>query len=636
MGGQRNKRKRTSEAPRRRRESSHEPNASTTRTTKSNAVAAPTPSAAKADENNSNSNPITATDTAGSGNDHAEPAAAAATGPQQALSSVANAASSSSIPQSPSARKMLAASGENSTEGKPQQQSPSTSSPLSQAVLQALLTHRRFLLQRMQLANKAARKRITTLPENKDELAQFQEMLQTVQVQAKKQQLAEKQNTEPEPRKSLSLRQRTPGPRWSTGNAAVPNKTMSSSVPTTTSSSVPKKKAPSAPKSQQSQALRPPSSKSLSAKHQSMSSMISTSWSLPQVPQRPPPRSLCPETAALRERQAILQRKLKKSSSLINKPISQLMLPPRRATHWDTLLQEMTWLATDVRNERIWKQSMGRMLSSCVAQQQNETESEKSEDAGTVPMEIENETEAETAVESQPQKTEADVEEDKEKGGTTESSEATTTAATTEGTPLLLQQEDAAAESTSESERYPPFDASLLQPIARQLSEKVVQEYASKLDDQETKASSKPAETAAVIPPVPIDRVTFGTAVLARFESIEKHQQQSTPEDTDTIGTLTLSEKQATALSQVSSWWQESVAAGVVLKGTLACGKTIAACAALWRQRSSGWLLVICSSASLVRCVCCFYFFSIFPMDYEYGLTLLAPFSCSRYGGIMN
>jgi hypothetical protein len=40
--------------------------------------------------------------------------------------------------------------------------------------------------------------------------------------------------------------------------------------------------------------------------------------------------------------------------------------PQRRKTHWDYLLEEMRWLATDFVEERKWKASSGRLLSAAV------------------------------------------------------------------------------------------------------------------------------------------------------------------------------------------------------------------------------------------------------------------------------
>ena len=68
----------------------------------------------------------------------------------------------------------------------------------------------------------------------------------------------------------------------------------------------------------------------------------------------------------------------KTSGGIGNKPLSKtkisfvdeldiqspVRLPQRRKTHWDTLLQEMSWLASDFIEERKWKLSTARLLSS--------------------------------------------------------------------------------------------------------------------------------------------------------------------------------------------------------------------------------------------------------------------------------
>lgn len=43
-------------------------------------------------------------------------------------------------------------------------------------------------------------------------------------------------------------------------------------------------------------------------------------------------------------------------------------MPQRRRTHWDSLLQEMSWLASDFIQERKWKASSARLLSSQLPQ----------------------------------------------------------------------------------------------------------------------------------------------------------------------------------------------------------------------------------------------------------------------------
>jgi hypothetical protein len=48
---------------------------------------------------------------------------------------------------------------------------------------------------------------------------------------------------------------------------------------------------------------------------------------------------------------------------------SPAQLPQRRKTHWDTLLQEMSWLASDFMEERKWKLATARLISSKIPAQ---------------------------------------------------------------------------------------------------------------------------------------------------------------------------------------------------------------------------------------------------------------------------
>jgi hypothetical protein len=107
---------------------------------------------------------------------------------------------------------------------------------------------------------------------------------------------------------------------------------------------------------------------------------------------QPPPVVVCSETIALRERQNALRDKLvatlksrpeyamsiqqQRKPGQIKKDKSRLervkllenvevcaRLPNRRQTHWDYLLDEMRWMATDFREERKWKESASRILA---------------------------------------------------------------------------------------------------------------------------------------------------------------------------------------------------------------------------------------------------------------------------------
>jgi hypothetical protein len=118
------------------------------------------------------------------------------------------------------------------------------------------------------------------------------------------------------------------------------------------------------------------------------------------------PKVICPETRALREKRGALRLKLAALLAAKSKPIKEsgqnrhtsqqkqfqpfssqkhsqeddqfdweaserdfgapLVLPKRRKSHWDYVMEEMRWLATDFVEERKWKQSTARLLASVV------------------------------------------------------------------------------------------------------------------------------------------------------------------------------------------------------------------------------------------------------------------------------
>lgn len=53
-----------------------------------------------------------------------------------------------------------------------------------------------------------------------------------------------------------------------------------------------------------------------------------------------------------------------------NVPLSPFRLPSRRKTHWDSVMEELRWLATDFIEERKWKMSSARTLSSAITTHQ--------------------------------------------------------------------------------------------------------------------------------------------------------------------------------------------------------------------------------------------------------------------------
>jgi len=54
-----------------------------------------------------------------------------------------------------------------------------------------------------------------------------------------------------------------------------------------------------------------------------------------------------------------------------------IQLPARRKTHWDYVLEEMKWMATDFREERKWKVAMGKVLGQAVIRDGKEKQARK-------------------------------------------------------------------------------------------------------------------------------------------------------------------------------------------------------------------------------------------------------------------
>jgi nucleotidyltransferase/DNA polymerase involved in DNA repair len=64
--------------------------------------------------------------------------------------------------------------------------------------------------------------------------------------------------------------------------------------------------------------------------------------------------------------QGISESSVRPKASGTSEPPPRTEFPKRRKTHWDRLLQEMNWMATDFIEERKWKASAGRTLSSAL------------------------------------------------------------------------------------------------------------------------------------------------------------------------------------------------------------------------------------------------------------------------------
>lgn len=72
------------------------------------------------------------------------------------------------------------------------------------------------------------------------------------------------------------------------------------------------------------------------------------------------------EDIILEEAKLIKARLRKNTESANSKPFLE---PPRRKSHWDFVLEEMSWMANDFMQERLWKTAAAAQVSRWVAQE---------------------------------------------------------------------------------------------------------------------------------------------------------------------------------------------------------------------------------------------------------------------------
>lgn len=279
-----------------------------------------------------------------------------------------------------------------------------------------VLTHRKLLLLRIQQSKSAVELRLkkpskrtilSTLSEYEgdaviSEIDAYKELTKIAAQAAKKQREEDKHPSEK--RVPVSLRRgASVGKRM---NAALSAMTPGQSLDLVSSEAstvvAPTMMVPK--KMKQTIQIAPPQGKTMSHEIAKKRASMKTQKAQPNRPQyqysapplisipEPPPKPavIFPEAIALRERWNRVQGKLHilleerqrhmESSARVTAFQQDLSVlpskfPQRRKTQWDHLLEEMRWLATDFVEERKWKVSSGRILSSGVLSHYNDLRS---------------------------------------------------------------------------------------------------------------------------------------------------------------------------------------------------------------------------------------------------------------------
>jgi hypothetical protein len=383
-----------------------------------------------------------------------------------------------------------------------------------------------------------------------------------------------------------------------------------------------------------------------------------------------------PEAVALREKRDAIQSRLKAllerqqkrdmngaetaeelrhtplpSTKSTKKTLSRLMelgsrpppqLPRRRKTHWDCLLQEMRWMATDFIEERKWKMSSARTIASAIptpglaavkvlASRSLETKRDFDAKLGIASdfkeCKMETPDNSEEVPESPNKKSTKIVKQVEQRQYIMPSMEDSKDArkvgrivsamiselgsATTDAGSMGLTDEP----HTEALERY-------LQNRSKIMNERTGDSVSSQQDSKDYgEASHKIEETESDVKGAielvredsneeNMDETTEDPTFESITEQVDKlykfngrsRSKSSAKEMTNALEVekLNLSAEQKDTVDFVEKLWGGNPSAGAVLIGPAASGKTLATCSLLWKQKSKGPQMVVCPPTSVV------------------------------------
>mmetsp|Transcript_102256 Transcript_102256/g.295854 ORF Transcript_102256/g.295854 Transcript_102256/m.295854 type:complete len:472 (-) Transcript_102256:368-1783(-) len=355
-------------------------------------------------------------------------------------------------------------------------------------------------------------------------------------------------------------------------------------------------------------------------------------------PRAPPPSKVqCPEAVALRAKRDAIQSKLQaliekqqrrqqkpsrtpekarrvsSSTEIPHKPD----LPRRRKTHWDRMLQEMSWLATDFIEERKWKASSARTLGAALRDSGFAVVSAKVED--TTKREPAKEKRDASAAKREQVKerkaTKIDADEKEYSQVSMEDVRAARKVAKLTAS-MLSELVNAITEAksvkgddecyTKALERYKDRRRKIMEGHeSKAPSESDAGAGASDEDNPQCGDVDPKPEAAESTQPEKSCELTFSdisTRVQNLFISSGKKEKLSFKDFSNATieKKFSMLDGQKRALEFVDGIWNTSTS-GAVMNGMPISGKTVVSCALLWKNRQHGGQLIVCPPSSLVR-----------------------------------
>jgi hypothetical protein len=329
-------------------------------------------------------------------------------------------------------------------------------------------------------------------------------------------------------------------------------------------------------------------------------------------------------------------------------PKDPALLPKRRKTHWDYVMQEMAWMATDFIEERKWKLSSARTIGLAIrtpgiavmAPPGSRTAEPSREKNGTTDMPSDFK-ECKMEVEDETARKKVDAPVAKPSSVKAESQDSSRYIAPTmeDGNSarkvarIVCCMVSELISATLDSGAITRSDQSHKEALERylQLRRKLITDKSgaslasiTETDKKEHEKEAAEKTEAAVLEngveqngdQMEVEPAEGKNEVVEEksFESITEYIEKSLheraegksksakserPKVFDSEG-LRLSSGQKDAIEFVEELWEREHSPGAILSGTAVSGKTIATCSILWKQRSNGPQLLVCPPARLV------------------------------------
>ena len=292
-------------------------------------------------------------------------------------------------------------------------------------------------------------------------------------------------------------------------------------------------------------------------------------------------------------------------------------LPTRRKTHWDRLLQEMTWLASDFIEERKWKMSLARTISSAVATSGISTGSiaaaRKSSKALATKADLQAVGDASKITDEAKIDPSFPIEERRYLKPSSEDLKESRKVGRLTSCMIAELVHSIHDEGTWEDtydfhlealDRYNKFRAKMLNDTLQTPNE-TVSSTASDSDNDKMKMKDNASEgSVASVPGNDAPDVTFPeiSKRIGKLATFNGKKGATTFMELATAVNgkkLSLSDKQKEMIEFVDRIWTSS-SAGAMLAGLPTSGKTVACCSLLWRHRTDGPQLVVCPPAGVV------------------------------------